>query len=188
MFSIMQRSLQPDFAQIEGVRKRKFKLGASKAATSEAGTFLRYPGFAFPATLVHLIKRFGKRLLPREGLKDLAHTLRFFLIHREFTALDVVAEHRQSARPFSFAPRRMHFVASSILNQFSFELGKREQHIQGETPERRRGVECLSHRYERCVMFIKNSNNRGKVKQRTAEPVHLIYHYTVNKLAGDISQ
>jgi hypothetical protein len=116
MFSIMQRSLQPDFPQVEGIRKRKFKLGTSEAATSKAGTFLRYPGFTFPATLLHLIERFGKRLLPREGLKDFAHTARFFLIHREFAALDVVAEHRQSARPFSFAPRRMHFIASSILN------------------------------------------------------------------------
>ena len=71
--------------------------------------------------------------------------------------------------PFALSPGRRHLVAGTLGDDFAFELREGEQDIEGEAPERIRGVELLRDGYEADVILFEGLNDASEVDQRSGD-------------------
>src|SRR5260370_32422945 len=125
-----------------------------------------------------------------EQRKDLPHLLGFRLIDDQPAAArrDIITQHRISADPFPFAPRRRHLVARALADQLAFELREAQEDIERQPSERRAGVELLGDSHEAHVMFLKKTQHPCEVEQRPAETVDFVYDDTVELPGFDSSE
>src|ERR1700719_485143 len=116
-----------------------------KMLASACRTGPRDPRLSFPAAPLYLVQGFDQAPLFEEHREDSPDPFGFEFVHLKFPApgVQIVAEYRMSASPFSFASRRTDLVPGSLANDLAFELGKREQNIQCELSERSIGIKLL---------------------------------------------
>ena len=74
-------------------------------------------------------------------------------------------------------------VADALAGDLAFELGEGEQHIEGQTPHRGRGVELLRHRDKGDVMGVEDVDDLGEIGERAGEAIDLVDDNDLN-LAG----
>ena len=61
-----------------------------------------------------------------------------------------------------------------MMNDLPLELGKGQQHVEGQPTHRGRGVELLRHRDERDAMGIEQFDQLGEIRQRPRQAVDLV--------------
>src|SRR5579872_6440769 len=98
---------------------------------------MELPGFAgptleAPAPALDLCQSQRKRMGFLEQRKYGPHLFGFYLVHHQPPPswINVVAQHRITADPFSLPPSRRHLVAGTLADEFALELRKRKQDIQ----------------------------------------------------------
>ena len=82
-----------------------------------------------------------------EEPEDFPHALRFPLVNNQPSTgrIDGVAEHGRAAHPLALPPRRRHLVPCAFTDNLAFEFSETQENIQGQTAQRRGGVELLGH-------------------------------------------
>src|SRR6266446_4110112 len=153
-----------------------------KRVASTFDALFGHPRLRLPAAPVDFVQRRRERSLPRENLKHCAHLLGFRLIHVELPAtdVDIVAEHREAARPFPFPPRGENLVAGPLTDDLALKLSKRQKDIERQPAKRCIRVELLGNRHETDAVLIEKSDNAGEVEKRPAQAVNLIYDDAVD--------
>jgi hypothetical protein len=79
-------------------------------------------------------------------------------------------------------------VADALAGHLALELGKREQHVQGQPPHRGGRIELLGDRDERDPMGIEQLHQLGEIRQRPGQPVDLVDDHNLNFPGPDIGQ
>ena len=85
-------------------------------------------------------------------------------------------------------------LKAPILSRIAFagdlalELGKRKQHVQGQTAHRGRGIELLGHRDEGDAMGVEQLDQLGKVRQGAGQAVDLVDHDDIDPAGPDVRQ
>src|SRR5713101_154573 len=102
-----------------------------------------------------------------EQLKDFANSPGFYLVEDETSAgrIHIVAEHRGSADPLAFAPRRRHLVARTFADDLFFKLSERKQNIECQPAQRGGGVELLGHRNEADRPLIEPVHQPSEIEE-----------------------
>ena len=110
------------------------------------------------------------------------------LVDDQLPVLDVIAKRRQAAHPHALLLGCGNLVADALAGQFPLELGKGQQHVQGQSPHARACVELLRDRDEGHALSVKGFHDLGEVEQRTGQPVDLVDHDNVNLALGNIAE
>ena len=74
-----------------------------------------------------------------------AHAVSLGFIDGDLPVLGVVAQWRHAADPQALALGGGDLVPDALGGDLPFELGKRQQHVEGQPPHRGRRVELLRH-------------------------------------------
>ena len=92
----------------------------------------------------------------------------------DLAVLGVVAERRHAADPKPLAFGGGDLVPDALGGDLALELGKRQQHVQGQPAHRGGGVELLGDRDERYVVLVEQFDELGEVRQRAGQAVDLV--------------
>ncbi len=79
-------------------------------------------------------------------------------------------------------------VPDTFAGDLTLELGKGQQHIEGQPSHRGGGVKRLSHRYKGRVVGIKDINDFGKIREASCEPVDFVDHHHIDEALLDVCQ
>src|SRR5207249_2110221 len=85
---------------------------------------------------------------------DAAHGFSLGRVDNERALARVVAERHVAAHPYALLLRGGDLVADPFAGDLPLELGKGQQHIEGQPPHRARGIELLGHRHERLALCL----------------------------------
>ena len=109
----------------------------------------------------------------------------FLRVDKESPAVtvEVVAKDQVSAGPLPLLPGGRLLVPCPLRDDFSLELGERQQNIERQPSERGSRVELLGYRHETDALLFEQIHHPGEVAKRPAEAVHFINHDTI-ELAG----
>ena len=86
--------------------------------------------------------------------EDSANPLRFLFHRNDPAVLGLISKRGHAADPQPLALGGGNLVANALGGDFPLELGKRQQHIQGQSPHRGGRVELLGDRDERHPMLV----------------------------------
>jgi len=86
----------------------------------------------------------------------------------------LVAERNIAAHPEPLFLRRRNLVADALCCDLAFELGKRQQYVQGQASHTGGCVEGLGHRDERRPCSVETLGQLCEVRERSCEPVDLV--------------
>jgi hypothetical protein len=86
----------------------------------------------------------------------------------------VVAERRHATDPETLAFGSGDLVADALGGDLALELGKRQQHVQRQSPHGRGGVELLGDRHEGHTVLVEQLDELGEVRQRACQAVDLV--------------
>src|SRR6476646_11505780 len=118
-------------------------------------------------------------------MKDSAGLL---LIDHQPPVLDVVAKRRKTTHPHTLFLGGGDFVADTLTGYLALELGKREQHVQGEPAHRGRRVELLSDGDEGDSSSIKGLDDLSEIEQRARKPVDFVDYHHVDLTCANVGQ
>ena len=110
------------------------------------------------------------------------------LIDDQLPVLHVIAEGRQATHPHALPLGSGNLIADTFASDLPLELGKREQHVQGEPPHRGGGIELLGYRDEGDALGVEGFHNLGEVEQRTRQPVDFVNLHHINLAGTDVAK
>ena len=110
------------------------------------------------------------------------------MIDDELLVLGVVAERHAAAGPFALLARGRDLVPDPLGGELPLELGKGQQHIEGQPAHRGGGVELLGDGDERDRSGVEHLDQLGEVGQRAGQAVDLVDHDHVDLAGLDILQ
>ena len=99
-----------------------------------------------------------------------------------------IAERNGSADPEALALGGRDLVAHPLADHLALELGKGEQHVEGEPAHAGGRVERLGDRHERHPVLVEQLDQLGEVGERAGEAVDLIDHHDGDLAGPDIGQ
>src|SRR5262249_27079047 len=102
---------------------------------------------------------------PQIAAEDGPDPVSLGFINRYLAILGVVAERRHTADPETLAFGGGDLVADTFGGDLAFKLGKRQQHIQRQSPHGRGGVNLLGDQYESHVVLVKWPDELDEVRQ-----------------------
>jgi hypothetical protein len=97
-----------------------------------------------------------------------------------------IAEGDRSAHPKPLALGGRDLVADALADDLPLELGKRQQHVEGEPAHAGGGIEGLGDRDEREPMLVEQLHQLGKIRRRAGKAIDLVDHDDVDFAAPDI--
>ncbi len=100
----------------------------------------------------------------------------------------VIAKRRHAADPETLALGGRNLVPDPLGGDLALELGKRQQHVEGQPPHRGGGVELLGDRDERDTVLVEQFDQLGKVGQRAGQAIDLVDDDDVDLAGSDIVQ
>ena len=163
-----------DLAAVKPAVQHQVKRAARKSLP--AGK--RAPGslapFAHNPQAVKLGFGQGDRAKFRTAPEDEPDGYRLGFVDDEFGVLDVIAERHIAAHPHALCLRRGDLVADALAGDLALELGKGEQHVEGQAPHRSHSVKLLGHRDEVGVIGIEHIDNLREIGERPSEAVDLV--------------
>jgi hypothetical protein len=119
-------------------------------------------------------------------------------IHRTFRAssssitsfhiLRLVAVGRCAAHEDALHPAGLDLVADALRRHLAFELGERQQDVEGEPSHRSGGVEALGDGDEGDIVPVEYLDQLGEVHERARQAVYLVDHHHVNQAVLDIRE
>src|ERR1700730_9260792 len=120
--------------------------------------------------------------------EDATHGLGFGRVHDERAFARVIAERHITAHPHALLLRSGDLVADPFAGNLPLELGKGQQHIEGQPPHRAGGIELLGHRHERRALCVEDLDQPPKICQRAGEPVDLVDDDDVDPSGLDVGE
>src|SRR6202023_1165462 len=120
--------------------------------------------------------------------EDAAYDLGLGRVDNERAFARVVAERHIAAHPHALLLRGGDLVTDPFTGDLPLELGKGQQHIEGQPPHRARGVELLGHRHERHALSVEDLDQPGKIGERAGEPVDLVDNDDVDPASLDVGE
>ena len=162
-----------------------------RLAASRLSRF-RFPRLQAPSTTVKFFDHRRHRLHLEVQAKNTPHLRRLVRVDHQLRAwpgsVDVVAQHRNTARPFPSPSLSRNLVANPLADDLSLELCERKQNIQRQPTHRVRRIELLRHRNERHAMVVERFHDLREVQQATTQSVDLIHDHAINLSRRDIFQ
>ena len=70
----------------------------------------------------------------------------------------------------------------------ALELGKGQQHVEGQTAHGGRGIELLGHRHEGDAVGVEQLDQLGEVRERAGQAVDLVDHDNIDPVVPDVRQ
>ncbi len=86
---------------------------------------------------------------------------------------DPVAERHHTSHPDALLLGSRDLVPDALARDLALELGKGQEHVEGQTPHAGGGVEGLGDRDERHPVLIEELDQPGEVGQRSGEAIHV---------------
>ena len=120
--------------------------------------------------------------------EDAAHGLGLGGVDDERALARVIAERHIAAHPHALLLRGGDLVADPFAGDLALELGKGQQHIEGQPPHRARRIELLGHRDERHTLCIEDLDQPGKIGERPGQPVDLVDDDDVDPAGPDVGE
>ena len=99
-----------------------------------------------------------------------------------------VAERDRAADPQPLALGGRDLVADPLADDLPLELGKRQQHVEGQPTHAGGGIEGLRDRHERDGMLVEQLHQLGEIGQRAGQAVDLVDDDDVDLAVADIVQ
>ena len=140
------------------------------------------------APAIEVRDQFAEGLQFEVAAEDGADGLGLSLVDDELLVPGVIAERDRPAGPFALAPASRDLVPYPLGGQFPLELGKGEEHVEGQPSHGRGGVELLGDGHKGDRSGIKGLDQLGEVGQRTGEAVDLVDDHDVDPAGLDIGQ
>src|ERR1700730_13178215 len=106
----------------------------------------------------------------------------------KFLVEAAIAERNGSADPEALAFRGRDFVTHPLANHLTLELGKGEQHIEGEPAHAGSCVERLGDRHEGHPVLVKQLDQLGEIGERAGQAIDLIDHHDGDLAGSDIGK
>ena len=106
----------------------------------------------------------------------------------ELAVLQLIPEGEGTPHPQSFSLGGSNLVADTLGGNLPLELGKGQEHVQGEPTHGRRCVELLGDRDEGDVMGIEQFDQFCEVGQRSGEAIDLVDADDIDLAGSDICQ
>ena len=190
MLAWMHLGLVFQFADVGDVGQQLVETRFGELLATALVPLTRRPALVRPTADIELAYRGDQRLVFEVEIKNGSDLAGFFLVDGQLGVawIDVLAQQGHAAGPFSLAACGGDFIASPFGNDFSFKLGKRQQHIQHESSHRAGSVELLSHRDERDLVPLKCLHHVGEIEQAATEPVDLINDNAVDGASFDVGE
>ena len=120
--------------------------------------------------------------------EDHPDPLSFLLNDRELAVRQLIAEGEGTSHPEPFALGGRDLVPDALGSDLPLELGKGQEHVQGQTTDRGRRIELLGDRDKGDVMGIEQFDQFCEVGQRSGQPIDLVDDDDVDLPASDIVQ
>ena len=106
----------------------------------------------------------------------------------EFLVEAAIAERHGSADPEALALRGRDLVAHPLADHLALELGKGEQHVEGEPAHAGRRVERLGDRHEGHPVLVEQLDQLGEIGERAGQAIDLIDHHDGDLAGPDVGQ
>src|SRR3984893_1828226 len=106
----------------------------------------------------------------------------------KFLVEAAIAERHGSADPEALALRGRDLVTHPLADHLALELGKGEQHIEGEPAHAGSRVERLGDRHERNSVLIEQFDQLSEIGERAGKAINLIDHHDGDLAGPDIGQ
>src|SRR6266481_4236799 len=109
-------------------------------------TFSKFASFAvFVADTLpdQLPRQDRSRARFQEAMEDRSDELCVLLVHNQLAVPDLIAKRRPAAHPHPLPAGSRKLVADAFADNLSFELGKGQENVEGQSPHRCGGVEGL---------------------------------------------
>ena len=129
-----------------------------------------------------------KAAKPEIAARDGANPLGLFFNHHDLAVFGGVSEWDDAADPEPLALGGGDLVANALGGDFPLELGKRQQHIERQSPHRGRGIELLGDRDEGHAVAIEQFDELGEFRQGAGQAVDLVDHNDIDLACPDVSQ
>src|ERR1700756_969637 len=155
--------LMNDLAKIGTSLQHQVERATRKWLAANRATGSARPRFALDAAGVEFLLHQPDRAEFGIAAEDRAHDLRLAVDDAEFAVLYPVPQGWHPAHPHPLPFRGGDLVADALANDLALELGKRQQHIKGQAPHRRRRIELLCHRNKGGVPLIEDLDDLGKI-------------------------
>ena len=190
MLALMDMLVVSDLAQVGHVGQQDVDVGLIKGLAPHLPALAALPALGGPAATGQFIHRPQQRLLLQVEFEDLADPERFFLVDHQSLVdpIDVVAEDRPSACPFTLLSGGGDLVAGPLTNDLPFELGEGQEDVQGQPTHGVSGIEVLGHADEVDVLVLKELHQSREVQERPGKAIDLVDDNAVHSALGDVSQ
>ena len=102
--------------------------------------------------------------------------------------MHAIAERDRAADPDALALGGRDLVAHPLADHLALELGKGQQHVEGQPAHAGGGVERLGDRDEGHPMLVEQFDQLGEVGERAGQPVDLVDHDDVDLAGPDVGR
>src|SRR5271169_1628285 len=140
-------------------------------------------GFGSDIALHEIPDQFVNAAELKVAPEDQSDLFSFFLNNGNLAIPHLIAQGKVTSDPKPFPLRCRDFVADPLRGDFALELGKGQEHIEGQPSHGGSGVELLGDRDERHAMRIEQFDQLGEVGQGPGQPIDFVHDYDV-KLPG----
>src|SRR6266851_3310266 len=175
------RAFVAHLADVDGVAEQCVERTAREGLLTRAGPTTRYAPLGAETIAVKLRLEQAHATQRAVALEDLSDCGGFGFDNCKLPVAHRVAERDQTAHPHPLAFRGRDLVADALAGDLAFELGEREQDVEGQASHRSRGVELLRYGDEGDLVSVEDLDHPREVRKRPCQPVDFIYDHDVDQ-------
>ena len=158
-------SLEDHLSDVEAVAKQMGEWTACEGDAAHGFSCLQSPHFGDNASSAQVRHQQVEAAELEIAAEDAPDAVGLGFIDGDLAVLGVVAQWRHAADPQALALGGGDLVPDAFGGDLAFELGKRQQHVEGQPSHRGGRVELLGHRHERHAVLIEQFDQLGEVRQ-----------------------
>src|SRR5258707_7770300 len=155
-------ALEDDLPNVEPVAQKMGERAARERNPSDGLSALERSHLGDDPPLAEVCHQTVEAAKLEVAAEDGPNPLSFLFDHNNLAVLGLVSERGHAADPKPLALGGADLVSNALGGHFSLELGKRQQHIQGQSAHGGRGIELLGDRYERYAMVVEQLHELGE--------------------------
>src|SRR6266849_330097 len=188
MLAGVELTLVGNLTGVNGIREQLVDVPARERFATALGAVRRRAAFCDEPEAVGLF--LDPAHAAKLTIKDeyTAYRLRLGRVDDERALARIVAERHNTAHPHALLLRGGDLVADPFAGDLALELGKGQQHIEGQPPHRAGGIELLGHRYERDALRVEDLDQPGKIGERAGQPVDLVDEDDIDPASLDVGE
>ena len=181
-------ALEDHLADVEPVAKQMGERTAREGNAADGLSCLQGPHLGDDASFAQVRHQQVEAAKLEIAAEDGPDAVGLGFIDGDLSVLGVVAQRRHAADPKALALGGGDLVPDALGGDLALELGKRQQHVEGQPPHRGGGVELLGDRDEGHAVLIEQLDQLGEVGQRAGQAVDLVDDDDVDLAGSHILQ